>query len=276
MKHSRLYLCISICLLLAGLFSNCADVGFTSADGNSKVAGDPLDSSQVQEIIKTCEKAAGANTLQAYSTTVNFKDTKEESGRDKVCRFKSGDASDNSPDAAGNYTQLNNELRARYEQYSAVTLPNNATVCGIELSAPDQPFKYDDVIYITLNNWIMATNLKASLANTEIVEQQLENTTMRYHKYDWSKVAKSNFEGVNDKADDYCSGMAEGFGDCAWPLSQQSGEIRMAFDPEVLVPMSTASKTQTFGFIVTGDNDPDSDCYHQNLDLDVKIHYVVN
>lgn len=270
MKKTTLFILGLIGAVFIGtLFNNCSGVEFSSLEDTNSVLGDVT----VVEIIKTCDQVASTSSLKTFQASINFADTKVESGRQKVCPYKPGQATDDLPDASGNYTEKNNYLRARYEQYKTVSLPANAVVCGVEVSAPEQVFQYDDMIYLTYNDYILASSLNRSLATSESLFYDDIGGGMTLYKYNWDDVANTDFAGVNETADDYCAGSDNGYGACDWPLSQQLGSITMNYNPEVLVPISALSNNQKFGFIVTGDDDPDSDCYHENLDLDVKFYY---
>jgi hypothetical protein len=284
MGKNKIIVFVVLIFGLMSLYNNCSKVSVESM-GQNKDSGQSLNSTStdsnaptditVDSAIANCEQAKVQNSLKTYTQVINFADTKKESGRANVCIFKSGSESDKSVDANGNMTMKNDYLRSRYEQSANLNLPANAVVCAAEIKASKQAFYYDDIFYFSLNNKVLASSLKASLSKTTKQDYNFNGNRISIYDYDWSKFINSSFVGVNSHPDDYCIGSAEGFGKCQWPLSQQSGYIEMGFDPEVLVPISIsqANSLQKFSFVVTGDNDPSSDCYHENIDFNVKILY---
>lgn len=276
----------AIILSLAGLmllYTNCSEVTFTS-DGEREQSVVGFDDETVVEenietAIATCDQARASGTLMQRSQLVTFSDTREESGRYQVCQFKPGRESDNTPDASGNMTQVNDLLRARYEQRVELDLPANAVVCDADFKARRQEFYYDDIFYFTFNNKILATSLERSLANTARKSYTVNSRQFRIFDYDWSAHVNTDFEHLfSSGPDDYCLGEQEGFGSCQWPESQSSGFIELEFKPEVLVPISfehDPGVKQSLGFVVTGDNDANIDCYHEELELDVNVKYFI-
>jgi hypothetical protein len=229
----------------------------------------------VTEAIANCQQAAAQNKLKSKITTLNFNDTKTESGRSQVCIFAPIDGQETSD---GNLSELNNYLRSRYEQSQTLDLPANAVICNIAMKTDKQSFKYDDVFYLTYNNKVIASNLKASLKTLKYdnIRVGSDPSNIPLYDYQWvNGVRNQSFAGVNDKADDYCLGSDEGHASCSWPLSQQSGDIKFSFDQELLINIGvTASATnQRFGFAITGDNDPSTDCYHEALSFDTTVSY---
>lgn len=268
---------LSVGLGLTMVYTNCADVEFADAPVESIKSVPP---EVIDDALKTCADAKAKGQLSTISQTINFADTRIESGRTKVCKFKAGPVTDDTPDVDGNLTEKNDYLRARYEQKSAaLNVPANAVVCSAEIKAVKQQFYYDDIFYFTFNDIVLASSLKRSNASLDSATYQVDGQSVAFHKYDWSKITAANtdFKNVNSVADDYCVGGAQGMGQCTWPLSQQSGFVEMAWLPEIMVPVSlfATSPAQKFGFVVTGDNDPDDDCYHEDFDLNVKVEYFL-
>ena len=78
-------------------------------------------------------------------------------------------------------------------------------------------------------------------------------------------------------ADDYCVGMGQGGGSCTWPVTEQMGNIVFQFDPQLLIAIGLQAPPtqQTFGMVITGDNDPSTDCHHENLQFQVTAKYYI-
>jgi|GEM_PF-1967978 len=273
-------------------FNNCSHVDFAQstdkassvdAAGGSNTGTDggtlpTHDSSQptADDAIANCQQAAAQNKILSLKTTVTFADTKIETGRSNVCVFadkSQGETSD------GNLTMLNDYLRARYEQSQRLDVPPNAVICNVQMSTNKQSFKYDDVFYLTYNDRIIATDLNRSLSNLNYSLVTVAGKQIPLYRYQWGNggVRGVSFAGVNDKADDYCLGQSEGLSSCSWPLSQQTGEIKFDFDQDLLISVGVTAPAanQRFGFIMTGDNDPTTDCYHEALTFDTTVQYYL-
>lgn len=281
-----------ICLGFLGVaYNNCSKVSVdTVADGSGTVGAVTVD-----EAITNCIEAREKGAILISDQTLNFPDTRNQTPGGapvaKVCKFKPGASTDNTPDpVTGNLTMKNDFLRARYEQEKELVIPANAVICGMEVKANKQQFYYDDIFYFALNDVVLASSLKSSLENTTKNDFSYKGKTIPLYDYNWSKFANSNFchlsTACNDPAekakytlgpDDYCVGSEAGAGDCKWPETQQNGYIELGFDPEVVIPISLGNKSEKnkVKLVVTGDNDETVDCYHESIDLNVRLSYYV-
>jgi hypothetical protein len=264
-------------------FNNCSNVGFqqsmNTASSADFVSGDPVTNDPSQPppavAVANCQQAQASGKLLSKSTTIAFADTKTESGKSKVCDFATSPQTET---AAGNLTQLDSYLRARYEQSQKISLPANAVLCNVEMKTDKQSFQYDDVFYLTFNDRILATNLERSLKSLKYQTLSAAGKTLPLYYYQWiDGVRNKSFDGVNETANDYCLGSAQGLASCSWPLSQKSGQIKFSFDKSLLVNIGVTSPAdaQHFGFVITGDNDPSSDCYHEALSFDATLSYYL-
>ncbi|RYZ80392.1 MAG: hypothetical protein EOP06_25415 [Proteobacteria bacterium] len=279
MKKPLLLLLSAVVLSVA--FTNCSkvDFGVTAASKNADIngpLGDPPvmptptvdDRPPVEEAIKNCAEAVSSGQLVTSDQKIEFKDTRVETGRKTVCEFN----------VRENLSPKNNYLQARYDQNQNLMLPPNAVLCGVELKSDVQKFKYDDVFFLTFNDRVIASNLKRSVVMNSVDSIGLTNgSRIPVYSYDWLKVRGSSFEGVNNKADDYCVGSEQGQSSCKWPLSQKAGDIQFSFNPEILIHLGLKSPAldQKFGFTITGDNDPNDDCYHEALSFKMKVKYYI-
>lgn len=231
------------------------------------VAAPPSTEVTVEQQIKSCETLLAQNKLSSVTKKVRFEDTKTESKRTQVCEFNKGD----------NLTTLDHYLRARYAQNAKVSLPANAVICDIEVESTEQSFQYDDVFFLTYNNAILASNHKSQIKKALVPEIATHTKTklpIEIYNYDWLKIRNTYFENI---VNDFCLGEDQKLSSCDWPVSQKYGKIKLKFDPELLIRISQKRNVtdQSLGFVITGDNDPNSDCYHQRLDLDLKIKYFL-
>ena len=98
---------------------------------------------------------------------------------------------------------------------------------------------------------------------------------MSIYTYDWLSLRTLEFQ--NDYVDDYCLGLAQNAAECQWPLTEQSGVIQFDFNRELLIALASRAPAteQTFGFVITGDDDPDKDCYHEHLEFDMTVKYFI-
>lgn len=238
--------------------------------------GQPVDlpPGVIEKYIQNCRDYQAAGKLQVKRQTVRFDDTKQESGRNDVCEFSSDEDKENSK---GNLSELNEYLRARYTQNRNIPMPANAVICDIGIESQEQNFNYDDVFFLSLNNYVLASNHKKQLSEVlspEFVTHTRINRNVSLYKYDWLKLRNTIFK---NEANDFCLGSDEGLSNCQWPVTQEYGKIKLKFDPELLIRVGSKamSNQQAMSFVITGDNDNDSDCYHQQLDLDLEIKYYV-
>lgn len=256
------------------LFNNCSDVGFSGDSGNTSSSGGgnpgnlglPNDPTQPPPdvAVKNCATAMSNGSIKTHTQTIRFEDTKVESGRNNVCLFNQGD----------NLSPLNEFIRARYDQYTTLNLPPGAVVCDIEMNTPTQQFRYDDVFFLTFNGRVLATNdntaLRDSPSGGNISAMGMNIPSIAY---DWMSVREEPFQ--NNVRDDYCLGRSQGAANCTWPLTQQTGNIVFDFAPEIFLRLALTRPVsqQTFGFTITGDNDPSDDCFHERLEFSMSVKY---
>lgn len=258
--------CLLIALVLLGSVG-CSKVGF-SQNENSKVGkeGDP----DPEVILKNCVNAAKNGTLKSSQQIIKFEDTAIETGklnRHFICEFEQND----------NLAMKDSFMQARYEQEQTLALPANAVICDVALAADLQSFSYDDIFFFSFNGQILATNNKTQLYNRINPESQVitsNGTNIDLFTYDWLKLRGASFANV---ADDYCFGESEGLASCSWPITEQSGNIVLEFDQELMIQLGllAPANSQIFKFVITGDNDPTIDCYHEKLELKVDVKYYL-
>lgn len=227
----------------------------------------------IMETIKNCELLSKNAALLENNVNLVFEDTKIESGRNIVCEF----APDDKDIYSGNLSIRDGYLRARYTQLKKLTLPPNVVICDLELSGPEKSFRYDDIFFFNFNGKILASNHKSEIEkflpheniNLLSIEKNLD-----FFTYDWLKIRNSPFK---NEANDFCLGFEENLSRCQWPITEQKGTIQLQFHPEILIRIaaSRATNNQELEMVITGDNNPDVDCYHDRLDLKVKVKYYI-
>ncbi len=263
---------ISVILLSATLltitFNNCGQNGSITSK-ESTISGQSTD---VEVIISNCAQAIQQGKIRTLNQNINFEDSRVETGKANICNF----APAGQTTADGNLSTTNGQMRSRYEQHRKLNLPANAVLCDVQMSNNLQSFRYDDVFFFNFNNYLLATN------NRSAVNQRLNPTSMNLSTnqnidlftYDWTSLRTAGFSNVSD---DYCIGQAQGLAQCSWPVTEQQGSIKFQFNSEMLIRMSAnvAAENQTFSFVITGDDDPSLDCYHEKLAFSMAVKYYI-
>jgi hypothetical protein len=227
----------------------------------------------IEQQIKNCRSLMASGKVQVKKQMIRFEDTRTESGRQKVCEFSSNE----NESFNDNLSEANDYLRARYTQSSAIPIPAGSVICAMDIESPEQNFNYDDIFFLSFNNQILASNHSKQIKEVIRAETVVHLGTGRnvaLYKYDWLKVRNTMFK---NEVNDFCLGGEQGLSSCQWPVTQKFGKIKLNFDSEILTQVGAKSVDgkQVFSFVITGDNDPDSDCYHQRLDLNLEVKYYI-
>lgn len=280
-----LFKCALLSCLLVGL-TGCLQEDATFSQTGSDAPADINDEAQVadpdsdippnidipdvkdpDEILKNCEDAQAKGYMEAPMTvTIVFADTRQESGRSQVCEFNKN----------GNIGMINDFLTARYEQVQQLQLPQGADLCDLEFSMDIQQLKYDDIFYLTLNDRVLASNHRASVEQLEVESIDLPGgAEVPLYNYAWGNLVEFPFN--NGNLHDYCFGQSEGFANCMWPETQKTGDFQIEYDHDLLIHMGAKSRDHNhqLKFVVTGDNDPSSDCYHEKFQFVLKATYYI-
>jgi hypothetical protein len=174
-----------------------------------------------------------------------------------------------------NLGKIDRKVQARREQSVALNLPANAVLCSLEITAADQPMRYDDQILLSLNDVILWTSHAFS---PHLPKRD------GFLVYDWTSIRGTDFDPQGSEP--YCAGAADNRGLCAMPRSEQSGTIKQTFDDDLVLELAHTAgmrmakdgagttKPTALNFVTIGDNDA-SDCQHLDLALDVAATYVV-
>lgn len=257
-------------LMITMLCCSCGQVGELSLSSAAREEAAGTDEFVLVNI-QACNDLANTGQMQTLKQKVTFEDTRVETGLQNICPFAgSGE------DSKGNLSMVDGQMRARYEQKRSLQLPPNAVICDIKLNNNLQSFRYDDVFFLTFNDYILATNNKSAVRqklSPEIVNAMDSLVAYNIYTYDWMSLRTARFENV---VDDFCLGEEAGLGQCTWPVTEQAGQIQLKWKPEVFLRL-TANRPaeQSFKFVITGDNDKAVDCYHEKLEFDVSVSYFL-
>ena len=265
--NKKISLLIAFAFGLSLSFTNCGQPGSISKPLGQDIVFNEV---VIDEVLESCQQAKIAGAIKVHQQLVRFEDTKVESGRNQICEFAPTGAEIN-----GNLDMRNSYLRARYDQNVVLNIPKNAVICDVKMTNNLQSFRYDDNFFFSINGFLLASNNKTAVQNglrSGILKYANKNIPI--YKYDWLGVRDQRFENV---ADDYCLGVAEGQSTCSWPVTEKAGNIQFQFAQALLVAVShgVPSDQLNFGFTITGDNDPNIDCYHERLDFSMTVDYFL-
>ena len=171
-----------------------------------------------------------------------------------------------------NLDQENLYLVARVEQVEGLDLDDEVVLCDMELDLSGlalgqiQVMVYDDYFFFTFNDVVLASS------HAPAVEQLATDEGMPL--YDWSNIVGTPFP---DGDAPFCLGEETGESQCEIPSTEVEGEISMSFSSSIINELSAraiAEERFDFGFVTTGDNDPSTDCQHDEFSFSVAVEYL--
>ncbi|MES2963959.1 MAG: hypothetical protein V4760_08715 [Bdellovibrionota bacterium] len=244
-------------------FQNCAPVGFESevekVGSSGIVYVDPIDpntpytpTTPEEEIVS---KACKTGQVHSQTATINFPRPLKTYSNSR-CDWNNN----------GNGGRVNDHFMARLEQTQTISVPAGAKICDIQFSSPKQEWLYDDHVFVTMNDVLLASSHPIH----DVLKQESGLSI-----FEWSKIYNQKWMQI--PANVWCEGMDSGLSSCAWPASQTPGDIQLDFAPQLfqkIVARDLSRNTHVFKFVTTGDNDPDVDCDHSALNFDVQITYA--
>ena len=168
------------------------------------------------------------------------------------CPFDTGD---NLPEEGGQFC-------ARVEQVADFELPTGAQLCAFSLSGSNENFYFDDELMLLMNDVPLISSVNFA-SQFEVIDG--------LPRYDWLRIRGRSADEVGDDAT-----CLEGAVDCLIPGTQSNGELSVSFDVETNVRLANTSDRGDYQFkvVITGDNDPDLDCSHTGLTLQVNYDYL--
>lgn len=165
-----------------------------------------------------------------------------------------------------NLSKKNSFTRAKKETPIGFTLPDNATICSLEITSQKDVFKYDDHLYLTLNNSIIFSSFPDHMTDLMVPGTDIP-------QFDWELLVNQKFD--NSDKNRFCLGSEVG-STCIVPQTQRTGEMRIHIVDEVVQNVfalganDEQKQTHVLNLIISGDNDG-SDCKHSAMDLKVRM-----
>jgi hypothetical protein len=171
-------------------------------------------------------------------------------------------------------TGTNGVLTARSEQLESLALPEHAIICGLTFDfgglqpGEIQNIIYDDHFFFDFNDIVMAASLGPAVDRLPPKDG--------LHTYDWSELVGMEYH-IDTEGETYCLGQEDGTSDCVIPGTETEGEISLKFDPAVVTGLSLSAVQHDrydFSFVTTGDDNPESDCMHEEFGFSVQVPYL--
>jgi hypothetical protein len=161
----------------------------------------------------------------------------------------------------GNLSMASGRIRARNEQYVALSIPPELTLCSLEFESHSESFLYDDLLLMTLNDIVLMSTFHGEINLTPVAE---------FYRYDWSSLVNTRHDSYEWST--YC---AAGALDCELPASDTTDTLSLSFGEAGtlrLLDVASGSWPYTFGLVITGD-DNGSDCQHTGLEVEISYAY---
>ena len=166
----------------------------------------------------------------------------------------------------GNGPAINDMFQARERLDIPLSVPENALLCSMEVTNIPDEVRYDDSVYFTLENYVLASSHKT------VVDLLDLDPVTGYRVWDFNKVKGTTISFGGDKLD-YCGGDTV----CSLPPQDNEGTFSLSMSLNDVAPLVAALQNvegPKFSFIVGGD-DNGSDCTHSVFDLKADYTYVV-
>jgi len=257
----------------------CNDGSFSAWSGSYTFDSCSIDA---KEVIKKCEDPEMMNKLIEKKFTINFPAAIE-------CQFNETGTNENDLNEYLNGPRKNEKIRARIEQYTKITLPENGVICDMKFQFPNQKMLYDDEILLTVNNYVVMSsqNYSTQSGNAKYANG-LKINADGLMEYNWmGDNGLYNLYYGTSVTPKYCLGLTNQDANyherCSIPKTETRGEIKLDIPANEMIKVglgaeigSNSNKKQiSFGFITTGDND-NGDCEHAAYGFDVDIKYLEN
>ncbi len=221
----------------------------------------------------SCAEAEKKGSLVEYQTSVFFSESIN-------CKFNED----------GNGPRKDRRIRARSEQNYQISLPHKGKVCDIDFNFPEQRMKYDDEIFLLLNNFVLmsSTNYATNSGNQHYLDGLLVNNKgLQTYKWSGTNSLYDLYYG-NNVTPKYCYGTNPSSllyeQDCQIPPTDKFGQIKLNIPKEKIIELGVISDILeqgssdltelNFGFVSIGDND-DGDCEHSAFSFDIDIKYYI-
>ena len=151
---------------------------------------------------------------------------------------------------------------ARAEQTVPLSLPEGIDLCALEISVTTEEFYFDDHLLFLFNDFVLVSDL----AFQEFLPER-DGLAI----YEWESISGLEHTSVAD-GPRCIAGAVE----CNVPGTQSTGSVALSFEEETnrrLLADAATSGRYEFTAVVTGDDNPEIDCQHSGLPLEVRYRY---
>lgn len=177
----------------------------------------------------------------------------------------------------GNIEPAQGTVTARHEVYVDVDMPEDVIVCDLAFEFRVDPevepqIVYDDHMFFLFNDVVLASSSGDKVAELP--------TSRDLPIWDWPSIVGTGFAFEGQP---WCLGQDDGRSNCTIPSPDTRQPLLLQYDEGLVDELSLRAIEQdsyTFGFVVFGDNDPQSDgegggdCTHDAFAFDVDVPYV--
>lgn len=172
----------------------------------------------------------------------------------------------------GNTQMQDLVLTARVEQTESLDIDDDVVMCDMDLDLSGlvpgeiQLMVYDDYFFFTFNDIVLASSHEPAVAGLD--------TDDDLPVYDWERIVGTPFPHGDAP---FCLGEESGDADCDIPGTETEGPISLSFGSDIVNELSARAFDEgrfDFGFVTTGDNDPETDCRHAEFGFTVDVEYL--
>lgn len=157
-------------------------------------------------------------------------------------------------------------LQARAEQVFPISLPSTSTLCSMKLESTVQAeFKYDDHLFLALNEKVLMTTSAPSL--TYLAPTDANGN----YVYNWFSLRGKYVD--NDKSSIYCNGAGS---ICTLPNTDTVGTLSISIDGNAIQKIAPTSAGYQLKMVVTGDDNTTKDCRHTAVTFKVTGKHCPN
>lgn len=197
-------------------------------------------------------------------------------------------------EANDNLSRKNESVRARREEMVDLPLQGMTRLCNMKFDAPKQNMRFDDEIFLTLNNLLIASSQDYSTKSKDKNAQQVYPTGLDVDAnglttYKWLPPnGLQNLDYLNGQLLSYCLGLDAAQADfatlCQIPKTDTNGTMQLTLPQDAFLKLTAKAgliydkqlqqlPRARLAFITTGD-DNDSDCQHLDFQMSVTVDYI--
>jgi hypothetical protein len=175
---------------------------------------------------------------------------------------------------ADNLEPQNGMFTARSEQRVQLDVPEDAILCDLVLDfgganpGDVRHIVYDDHFFFDFDDIVMASSISAA------VQKLPAPGTLP--TWDWASIVGMDYHAV-DQEQTFCLGADAGDADCVIPGTEVEGELSLSWSADLVAQLSLSAieqKRYEFAFVTTGDDDPATDCRHEDFSFSVEVPYL--